>query len=136
LELVALRDLVILLTGVVAGGLMNLLVQLGIEQRRRRRELKLAARVIYSELSEYGNLEINDGPLDASHLHEAWREHRSALVDLGADEWSAIETAVENAIYPATYPQAPSSAPNDALEKAMWLLEPHAGLPKALRGFE
>lgn len=130
------RDLAILLVGIVTGGLMNLLVQLAVERRRRRRELKLAARVIYSELSEYGNLEINDGPLDASHLHQAWREHRSALVDLGAKEWSAIEAAVENAAYPETYPQAPSSAPNDSLEHAMWLLEPHADLPKELRGFE
>jgi hypothetical protein len=130
------RDLAILLVGVIAGGLMNLLVQLGVEGRRRRRELKLAARVIYSELSEYGNLEINDGPVNARRLHEVWREHRAALVDLGAEEWSAIEAAVENAVYPATYPQAPSSAPNDSLEKALWLLEPHADLPTALRGFE
>jgi len=114
---------------------MNLLVQLGIDRHRGRRELKLAARVIYSELFEYGNLEINAGPLDGSHLHQAWREHRPALVDLGAEEWSAIETAVENAVYPGTYPQPPSSAPNDSLEKALWLLEPHADLPKELRGF-
>lgn len=130
------RELVILLVGVVAGGAINLLVQLGLERARRQRSLKLAARVIYNELSEYGNLEINDGPLDASHLHEAWREHRSALIDLGADEWSAIEAAVENAVYPQTYPQAPSSAPNDSLEKALWLLEPHADLPRGLRGLE
>jgi hypothetical protein len=129
------RDVALLLAGVVTGGLMNLVVQLGLERRRRRRELKLAARVIYSELSEYGNLEINDGPLDASHLHQAWREHRSALIDLGAEEWSAIEAAVGSAVYPETYPQQPSSAPNDSLEHAMWLLEPHADLPKGLRGF-
>jgi type II secretory pathway pseudopilin PulG len=130
------RDAAILLVGVIAGGLMNLWVQLGVERRRRRRSLRLAARVIYSELSEYGNLEINDGPLDASHLHEAWREHRSALIDLGAEEWSAIEAAVENALYPQVYPQKPSSAPNDSLEKALSLLEPHADLPEGLRGFE
>jgi hypothetical protein len=127
---------VILIVGVVAGGLMNLLVQLGVDRQRRRRELKLAARVLYSEMFEYGNLEINAGPLDATQLHQVWREHRSALVDLGAEEWRVIETAVENAVYPETYPQPPSSAPNDSLEKALWLLEPHADLPKALRGFE
>jgi hypothetical protein len=111
-------------------------VQLGVERRRRRRELKLAALILYSELSEYGNLEINDGPLDAGHLYQSWRENRPVLVDLGAEEWSALEAAVENAVYPETYPQPPSSAPNDSLEKAMWFLEPHADLPKALRGFE
>ncbi len=115
---------------------MNLSVQLGVERRRRRRELKLAARVLYSELWEYGNLEINAGPLDASHLHQVWREHRSALIDLGSKEWTALEAAVANAVYPETYPQRPLSAPNDSLEVAMSLLEPHADLPRDLRGFE
>jgi hypothetical protein len=115
---------------------MNLLVQLSMERRRHRRELRLAARAIYSELAQYGNLEINDGHLDATHLQQVWREHRSALVDLGAEEWAAIEVAIENAVYPETYPQPLSSAPNDSLERAMWLLEPHADLPKQLRGFE
>jgi hypothetical protein len=115
---------------------MNLLVQVGVDRRRRQHSLKLGARVVYSELSEYGNLEINGGPLDASHLHRAWRDHRSALIDLGPEEWSAIEAAVENAVYPGIYPQALSSAPNDSLERAMSLLEPHADLPKGLRSIE
>lgn len=111
---------------------MNLLVQLGLERSRRQRNLRLAARVIYNELTEYGNLEINDGPLDASHLHDAWREHRSALIDLGANEWTAIEAAVSSAVFPKVYSRGPESA-NGPLEKALWLLEPHIALPKTMR---
>jgi hypothetical protein len=126
-----------LLVGVVAGGGMNLLVQILLDRVRRQRELRLAARVVYDELMEYGYREINSEqpPSDASHLHTAWREHRAALVDLGQKDWSSIEDAVMAPVYPDLQPPRRPESHNSVLEKACGVLEPHAGLPREMRGF-
>lgn len=131
------RSVTLLLVGVVAGGGMNLFVQIALDRLRRRRELRLAARIVYDELMEYGYREINSElpPSDASNLHTAWREHRAALVDLGQRDWSSIEDAVMVAVYPEMQPPRRPESHNSALEKACAVLEPYAGLPQDMRGF-
>lgn len=128
------RDVSLLLVGVLAGGMTNLAVQLFLELRRQRRERRLAIRVIYNELLELGNLEINAGPLDPSHLQAAWREHRSSLVDLGDEKWNSVQDAVTYAAYPDLFPPIMDSH-NSILEGALVALEPEAGLPHSMRGF-
>ena len=104
------KAIVLLLVGVVAGGGMNLAVQSTVAHLQRRRSVRLAARVVYGELMEYGYVEINSADVrlfDASHVHAAWREHRAALADLGDREWSAIEQAVMAIVYPELEPPHP-----------------------------
>jgi hypothetical protein len=43
--------------------------------------------------------------------------------------------AVFNAVYPDTVISRPPQSHNAVLEKALWLLEPHAALPRDMRGF-
>lgn len=115
---------------------MNLGVQARLAHLQRRRSLRLAARVMYSELMEYGYVEINsDRPrFDASHVHAAWREHRAALVDLGDETWRAVEEAVMAVVY-SELAAPPRDSHNVTLENALVLLEPHTALPIGLRGF-
>lgn len=132
------KAIVLLLVGVVAGGGMNLAVQSTVARLQRRRSVRLAARVVYGELMEYGYVEINSSDarlFDASHVYAAWREHRAALADLGDREWSAIEQAVMAIVYPELEPPRPPDSHNATLERAPALLEPHAALPRDLRGF-
>ena len=132
------KAIVLLLVGVVAGGGMNLAVQSTVARLQRRRSVRLAARVVYGELMECGYVEINSSDarlFDASHVHAAWREHRAALADLGDREWSAIEQAVMAIVYPELEPPRPPDSHSATLERALALLEPHAALPRDLRGF-
>jgi hypothetical protein len=116
------KAIVLLLVGVVAGGGMNLAVQSTVARLQRRRSVRLAARVVYGELMEYGYVEINSSDarlFDASHVHAAWREHRAALADLGDREWSAIEQAVMAIVYPELEPPRPPDSHNATLD-ARW----------------
>jgi hypothetical protein len=133
------HDLLVLLIGVVLGGAMNLTVQLMLGCIQRRRELRLAARVLYDELMEIGSIEINtcSGKFDPANVHAAWREHRAALVNLGGETWSAVEEGVMWAVYPQQFEGlGPPQSHNARLERALYLLEPRAALPRSLRGFE
>lgn len=114
---------------------MNLLVQTILD--RRRRDLTLAARIVYDELMEYGYRDINSAqpPSDASHLHAAWREHRAALLDVAEDDWGSIQAAVMAAVYPDMHTPWKPESHNSVLKKACVVLEPHSGLPRAMRGF-
>src|SRR5262245_28373115 len=130
------RDITLLLVGVLAGGAVNVAVQLLLRRVDRQRALRVAVRAVYEELAEYGYRQINGefDVVDASHLHAAWREHRVALADLGNAVYTAVSDAVGDAVYPEFGAQPPDSH-NASLEKAMYLLEPHAKLPAALRSF-
>jgi hypothetical protein len=81
--------------------------------------VRLAARVVYGELMEYGTADMNseDGRLfDASHVHVAWREHRAAQL---SREKSRSSRSCRSPIPPRTRWRCTASAcpRNDELDE-------------------
>lgn len=123
-----------ILVGATSTAAIELLSGLVLERLRRRRSLTLTARSIYLELLEYGNLELNGEATDPGRLHDTWCRNRAILMDLGQEEWAAIDEAVRAAVFPGSVERRPESA-NGRLERALWLLEPRTGLPPESRVF-
>lgn len=126
-----------LLAGALLGGAINIAVQISVRQIDRRRERRLACRVLIGELAEIASAMINteSARYDPDQLHEAWREHRAALTDLGAEDWRILDDAVMRLVYPEHFPpESRSSAPLPGkVELAFGVLERHATLPAELR---
>jgi hypothetical protein len=131
---------VYLLIGALLGGAINVAVQLFLRRVHRARERRLAARVLLGEMSEIASARINSetGFYEARPLHEAWRQHRAALTDLGADDWQCLDDAVMSIVYPEQHPPGrPSGNPlTPHMDNAFFVLERHADLPPSLRHYE
>jgi hypothetical protein len=127
-------DVVPILLGATSTAAIELLSGLALERIRDRRSLTLTARSVYLELLEYGDLELNGEATDSARLYDAWCRSRGILIDLGREEWAAIDEAVRAAVFPGSVERRPESA-NGRLERALWLLEPRTGLPPESRVF-
>src|SRR4051812_10006450 len=123
----------LLVLGVLRGGVANAGVQLYLRWIDRRREVRLAARILIAEVNDAALGLINGPGLDGSPLQNAWRDHRGALTCLGADAWRTVDAAVEFAAHPEMFPERfRTSAPWEPFEVATMALEPQAKLPRAL----
>jgi hypothetical protein len=131
------NNAIYLLAGALLGGTINITVQLCMRHIDRRRERRLACRVLIGELAEIASAIINTdaAAYDPDPLHEAWRGHRAALTDLGAEDWQMLDDAVMVLVYPDHFPPArPGSNPLPGpVELALGILERHATLPRGLR---
>jgi hypothetical protein len=129
-----------LLLGAMFGGVMNLVIQLCLRRVDRRRERRLAARVLIGEFAEIASAEINtsSGKYNPCPLHDAWRQHRAALTDLGGKDWQSVDDAVMELVYPDHFPpERPSSNPlPDRMDEAFIVLERQAALTAQLRHYE
>jgi hypothetical protein len=132
------RDILILMVGVIAGGAMNLSVNLALRHIERRRTIAMAARTLYDELYDFGYEEINAHPVTETRrrVRAAWREHRATLVDVDDQLWDAVDEIVLKLAYPSDYADDPPESHNSRLELALYLLEPHARRPETLRRFK
>jgi hypothetical protein len=92
------------LVGVIVGGVITYLAQTRATREQRRRDERLAARILMSELRwwqvwldaavEQQDPRLLDPP---NAVRDAWNGARSALVDLSSDEWGIVNTAVRAA---------------------------------------
>jgi hypothetical protein len=129
-----------LLLGALLGGAINIIVQLYLRRVDRHRERRLACRVLIGEFGEIASAMINTetARYDPRPIHDAWRAHRAALTDLGADAWHTLDSAVMQLVYPDHFPpEIPSSNPLlDRMDLAFIVLERYATLPAGLRYYE
>lgn len=126
----------LLLIGAFFTSTMGVLVQLASPRVAKGRSERRAARVIYQEIWELGNLEINSsGPTDPSHLYKVWCQNRADLAELGKEVWEAADEAVLWAVHPEQFVNHVPESHNSRFERALMLLEPRSGLPRALQIF-
>lgn len=99
--------------GVVLGGFLPASLQARRDRAERSRELRLAARVMFDELSWWLaglELAIEENNVrhfgDGSEIAALWREHRSAFADVPIEQWHHIRVA---AVFAANHPKAPPS---------------------------
>ena|SRR5215210_506866 len=131
------RDIALLLIGVLAGGAMNLGVQLVLRRGERGRLVALAARIMYDELWDLRYADLNGHPPEVhrQRVRAAWHEHRATLVDLGYETWAAVDEMVLKIAYPDDYASDPLDSHDNRLELALVRLEPHARRPRSLQRF-
>jgi hypothetical protein len=132
------NNAIYLLAGALLGGAINITVQLSVRHIDRRRERRLACRMLIGELAEIASAMINtdSARYEPEPLHMAWRGHRAALTELGAGDWRILDDAVMRLVYPEHFPlECRSSRLPDKVELAFGVLERHATLPMELRSF-
>jgi hypothetical protein len=84
------------LAGVVVGGLVTGAVNYAFEWRRERVRLRVAVRLLESELllaTGLADWRIEQGawsPWNFERAHRSWSEYRADVVGLSADEWYAV----------------------------------------------